>query len=76
MKCLNCDRPIYSRQHPKCGYCGAKIPPEWRFSEDVIEAIKAEQAAIEERRAKAKAKEEEEKKRNQGNNSGAGYGGF
>jgi ferredoxin len=75
MNCPSCHRLLYSRQHKKCGFCGAVLPSEVRFSDDEIATIKAEQAAIAMRRAKAKEqeeKEQEEEKRRRG----AGDGGF
>lgn len=61
MNCPECDRLIYSRIHPKCGYCGAVLPPECRLSDDEIGAIKEEIAEIRKQRAIAKEIEEERK---------------
>jgi DNA-directed RNA polymerase subunit M/transcription elongation factor TFIIS len=72
MDCPSCNRLLYSRRNKTCGFCGAELPAEVRFSEDEIAAMKAEQEAIALRRAKDKAKEEEEKKRKKA----AGDGGF
>jgi hypothetical protein len=61
MNCPHCQRLLYSRSHKKCGYCGKDLPAEALFSEAMVAEIKAEQQAIDHRRAIAKAKEEEEK---------------
>jgi hypothetical protein len=70
MDCPHCDRLLYERQHKTCGYCGGELPPELRLSEVEIAKLKAEKAAIAERRAKAKAKDEEEKKKRDEANRG------
>ena len=45
MNCPHCDRLLYSRQHQKCGHCGAKLPLEVLFSKEEITALKVEQDA-------------------------------
>ncbi|MES2438817.1 MAG: hypothetical protein V4584_07115 [Verrucomicrobiota bacterium] len=73
MNCPFCKRLLYSRQHKNCGYCGQELPERFRLSEEEIEEIKAENRAIEERRAFAKAEEAaeaERKRRDQRRNSG------
>jgi len=70
MNCPICKRLLYSRQHKKCGFCGAELPPEALLSEDEIAAIKTEQQAIAVRRAKAKAKEDEEKRKQSADGGG------
>ncbi len=64
MNCPHCQRLLYSRSHPKCGFCGGELPPEVMLEEHVIAELKAEQAEIAARRARDKAKDEEERKRN------------
>jgi hypothetical protein len=61
MNCPHCQRLLYSRSQKKCGYCGKELPAEVLFSEAEVEKIRAEQQAINHRRALAKTKEEEEK---------------
>jgi hypothetical protein len=66
VKCPHCQRLLYSRRHKKCGFCGKELPPEVLFSEDEVEAIKAEQEDIAKRRAADKEEEEEKRKRGSG----------
>lgn len=66
MNCPACNRLLYSRSRKACGFCGAELPAEVMFSGEEIAAIRAEQAAIEVRRAREKAKEEEEMKERAG----------
>lgn len=63
MNCPRCQRLLYSRQHQHCGFCGQKLPAELLLSEAELAALKAEQLAIAERRARDREKEEEEKRR-------------
>lgn len=69
MNCPRCQRLLYSRQHAKCGFCGAELPAEMRLSAEEISALKAEQAAIDAGHAAAKeeaeAEERERRKRDQ-----------
>jgi len=66
MNCPACSRLLYSRSRRTCGFCGAELPAEMLFSGEGIAAIRAEQVAIEVRRAREKAKEEEEMKERAG----------
>ena len=61
MNCPHCNRLLYSRLQPKCGFCGAELPPECRLSEDEAAMLREEMRLIDERRAAAKEKEEEER---------------
>ena len=63
MNCPECQRPIYSRQHPRCGYCGAALPAEFLLAAHEVDEIKEEMREIEMRCQIAKDKEEEEQKR-------------
>jgi hypothetical protein len=64
MNCPHCQRLLYSRSHPKCGFCGGELPPEAMLEEYVIAELKEELAQIEARRAMHKAKDEEERRKN------------
>jgi hypothetical protein len=75
MNCPHCDRLLYSRQHPRCGYCGGLLPEEMRLEPHEIDEIKAEIREIDARRAKSKEKEEEEREAVRRRNDGAGGGG-
>jgi hypothetical protein len=66
VNCQKCDRPLYSRQHKTCGFCGAEIPPELRFSEAEIAQIQTERNEIKLRMKKAREKEEEQRRENKG----------
>lgn len=59
MNCPHCHRPPYSRQHPRCGYCGGELPAKFLLPAHEIDAMKAEMREIEVRRQRAKTKEEE-----------------
>jgi hypothetical protein len=78
MNCPHCHRVLYSRQHPRCGFCGEPLPDEFRLADHEIDDIKAEIREIDARRAKAKEAEEKEReaarRRNDGGGSAGGYG--
>ena len=78
MNCPQCQRPIYSRQHPRCGYCGAALPAEFLLAAHEVDEIKEEMRESEMRRQIAKAKEEQEReatrRRNQHFYSGGSTG--
>ena len=82
MNCPHCHRLLYSRQHPRCGYCGALLPEGVRLSRYQIDEMKAEIREIDARRAVAKEKEEieraERRRREQNlDTTGGGFsGGF
>ena len=78
MHCPHCHRLLYSRQHPRCGYCGGLLPDEVRLADHEIDEMKAEIREIDARRAAAKEKEDrerEERRRREGNLDTTG-GGF
>ena len=45
--CPNCQRVLYDRRLKCCGFCGATIPPELRFTPDEASALDREKAVIE-----------------------------
>ena len=61
MNCPHCDRLLYSRRSRTCHFCGGVLPAEVRLSDDEIAKQKAEQFAMDQRRAAEKAQEEEER---------------
>ena len=61
MNCPFCHRLLYSRQQLKCGFCERELPAAFRLDAHAIDELKAENRAIDERRAAAKLKEEEER---------------
>ena len=61
--CPNCKRELYNRRQTHCGYCGAEIPKELRFTPEEIAAqdnalAQLEQKRKERHRAEDKAAEE------------------
>ncbi len=77
MNCPNCDRLLYSRLQPKCGFCGEELPPECRLPDHEIDELKEEMRMIDERRAIAKEKEarerEEVRRRRDAASQGGGF---
>ncbi len=63
MNCPSCNRLLYSRIQPKCGHCGADLPPECLLQETEIEKLKQEQDDIAKRRTAAKEEEAAELER-------------
>lgn len=61
MTCPHCQRVLYSRQHPRCGHCGADLPDHLRLTTLEVATMKAEMREIEQRRQVAKEQEEEER---------------
>jgi len=62
-KCPSCQRMLYNRRLKACGFCGAPIPEELRFTPEEIAALDRKAAELEEQRRqreRAAAKEEEE----------------
>lgn len=75
MNCPHCHRLLYSRQHPRCGYCGEPLPEGVRLEDHEIAEIKEEIREIDARRAKAKEKEEKEREAIRRRNDGGGGAG-
>lgn len=68
--CPSCQRVLYNRRLTQCGFCGAQIPENLRFTAEEIAALNRKMAELEqERKAReeAAAKEAEERRRNSGN---------
>ncbi len=64
--CPICKRVLYNRRLTHCGFCGAKIPENLRFTPEEIAAVERKMADLEEQRRereRARAKEEEEARR-------------
>lgn len=76
MNCPACQRPVYSRQHQTCGYCGAELPPSMWLKEHEVDEMKEEMKAIDKRRAADREKEaklvEERRRRDHGHGTGFG----
>ncbi|MDB6029644.1 MAG: hypothetical protein JWM68_5867 [Verrucomicrobiales bacterium] len=57
-QCPSCKRALYNGRQENCGYCGATIPAELRFTPEEIATLDRELKALEEsRREGEKAKE-------------------
>jgi hypothetical protein len=79
MNCPSCKRLLYSRQLPRCGYCGALLPEGVRLADHEIDELKASIREIDARRAVAKETEEverEERRRREQNLDTTGGGFF
>jgi hypothetical protein len=61
--CPACQREIYNRRLTRCGFCGAEIPADLRFSADEIAALDAQMAAFEKQRAEHQRAIDAEKER-------------
>jgi len=61
--CPKCQRVLYNRRLTRCGFCGAPIPEELRFTPEEIAALERKTAELEQQRRQreqAAAKEEQE----------------
>ena len=68
--CPECHRALYNRRLTHCGFCGAPIPDELRFTAEEIEKLDREMAELEEQhrqRQLAADKEEAEARQRQAN---------
>ena len=63
--CPNCQRVLYNRRLKNCGFCGAPIPENLRFTSEEIAALERKMAELEEQRRQRQlaADKEEEKAR-------------
>jgi len=55
--CPNCHRILYNRRLKLCGFCGAAIPEELRFTPAEIAALDSEMAQFEANRQRCVAAE-------------------
>ena len=65
---------LYNRRLKNCGFCGAPIPEDLRFTPEESAALEQKMAELEKerrRRQLATDKEEEEKKRREAGDNGA-----
>ena len=73
-KCPSCQRVLYNRRLKTCGFCGAPIPEDLRFTAQESMALEKKMVDLEEQRRQrqlATDKEEEERKRREAGDSGA-----
>ena len=60
-RCPTCQRVLYNRRLAHCGYCGAQIPENLRFTTEEIAALDREIAELaEQRKVRQRAAEEAE----------------
>ena len=63
--CLECKRPLVSRRHTHCQYCGAQIPEVLLYTKAEVEAENRErEMAQKARKVRAKESDEEERRKN------------
>lgn len=72
-KCPECKRPLASRRHKKCQYCGAELPESLLYTTAEIEAQNRERNELEKNRTvRNKARDEEERKKQDDGSAAAG----
>lgn len=69
--CQSCQRVLYNRRLTHCGFCGAPIPENLRFTPEEVAALDQTMAEMEEQRkqrerAAAEAEEEARRRREAG----------
>jgi predicted nucleic acid-binding Zn ribbon protein len=68
--CPKCQRVLYNRRLTHCGFCGAPIPEEMRFTAEESAALEQKMVELEEQRRQrqlaAEKAEEEARRRNSG----------
>jgi predicted DNA-binding transcriptional regulator YafY len=68
---------LYNRRLKQCGFCGAQIPENLRFTPDEIAALDKQMAELEEQRTqRARAAAEEEARRKKAQDAGASLPGI
>ena len=70
--CPSCKRVLYNRRLTHCGFCGAQIPDDLRFTPEEIAALDQRIAELEEQRSQRERVAAEEEKRDGGDAGGAG----
>ncbi|MGB0581165.1 MAG: hypothetical protein ACPGVU_15820, partial [Limisphaerales bacterium] len=60
--CPSCDRVLYNRRLTKCGFCGADIPIEQRFTPEEEAKLDREMEDLKARSEKREAEREAERK--------------
>ena len=77
--CPSCQRVLYNRRLKACGFCGAPIPEELRFTPDEVAVLDRKMAEMEEQRQqreRAAAKAEEEARQRDAGDPGIYFTGF
>jgi len=78
-QCPKCQRALYNRRLTHCGFCGAPIPDELRFTSEEIAKLDREMAALEQQhkqRQLAADKEEAETRQRLSNDTAAHFTGL
>ena len=73
--CPSCQRVLYNRRLSQCGFCGADIPEDLRFTTEEIAALDQEMADLEEQR-KQRERAAEEARRADGGETGVDFSAF
>ena len=73
VNCPTCNRLLYSRRFAKCGFCGAAIPENLRFTDAEIAALDKQIAESAKQRELAREKAEKEA-RDAANSGDSGIG--
>lgn len=70
--CPSCNRILYNRRLKTCGFCGAILPENLRFSPEEIAKIEKLEKELEKSEAERRKRsdEEEEARRNAANDTG------
>jgi len=75
--CPSCQRVLYNRRLTRCGFCGAPIPDELRFTPEEIAVLDKKMADLEEqRRQRERAAEKEQEEARLRNSGDAGLIGW
>jgi len=69
--CPKCNRPVYSRRQKFCGFCGAELPEELKFTEAELTELAKQDAEAAARRKARKLKDEAEEEERRKADSGA-----
>jgi len=73
--CPKCARPIATRRHKKCSYCGAILPEELLFSDEEKRQVEAENRKLYEELLEAVEKNKEaERRANDALDAGMNFG--
>ena len=74
-RCPSCQRVLYNPRLSHCGFCGADIPENLRFTPEEIAALDREMTELEEQR-KQRERVAEEARRAEGGDTGVDYSAF
>jgi ribosomal protein L37E len=75
-KCPNCQRVLYNRRLKACGFCGAPIPEDLRFSPEECATLDRKMAELEEHRRQRELDAAKEDKQRDDGEPGLDFTGF